>query len=583
MNNNIIIELRENDAQHKVQNGEYDILLSKQVVLEEGDTVALKSVMIDTIVQSTGQITIPDDLTLKIRFGIYLNHWIKSPNTNTTAGYIELNLAGQDMGTILGDGKLCIPYKKIPSLEAPYSYADGYGYFADNQDAPGGNIAVEYSYENINGQTIYINSYLPLIDKSTYYTDGFGQEILFRNGTFQLLTDVSSRNLQPEGLAGVIPIEEGIDHYLPYNFESDFVLPKGIYTANELSLYVSKMLSANTLSPYNTGTASDYIKTGFIKNTAMFAESMPQPDGTGGTIPENVRFVKYDPVNGMVSAIDYNNSDGSLLPPSYIIGASQIALDFDPDSNAFKFSYLHTPLLDQGTGQNLSIKYLINGGGNVSAIGAHSGIYFTYLSAFDSNNQPFDFWSGLLGFDVPSMLIGINNVVPNIFGNTNSSWAQLDMPVLGQHITSAYIGMDTAIKKSTTWYEAQSLSTSGNNYYFDATANPDQTTEIIAQNKLAELQNKFSHYLLELNMKLQNELIGADDVYRNYSGIINKYYSSGSYVYGDESGAIVYEHKGMPLVLRSVKCRILTSDKIADPLLGSDNTIYMQVIKAPQK
>ena len=84
-------------------------------------------------------------------------------------------------------------------------------------------------------------------------------------------------------------------------------------------------------------------------------------------------------------------------------------------------------------------------------------------------------------------------------------------------------------------------------------------------------------------MKLQNELIGADDVYRNYSGIINKYYSSGSYVYGDESGAIVYEHKGMPLVLRSVKCRILTSDKIADPLLGSDNTIYMQVIKAPQK
>ncbi len=58
MNNNIIIELRENDAQHKVQNGEYDILLSKQVVLEEGDTVALKSVMIDTIVQSTLKINI---------------------------------------------------------------------------------------------------------------------------------------------------------------------------------------------------------------------------------------------------------------------------------------------------------------------------------------------------------------------------------------------------------------------------------------------------------------------------------------------------------------------------------------------
>jgi hypothetical protein len=201
----------------------------------------------------------------------------------------------------------------------------------------------------------------------------------------------------------------------------------------------------------------------------------------------------------------------------------------------------------------------------------------------NSKNQPFDFWSGLLGFDVQSMTVGFNNVVPNIFGNDNSHWVQLDMPVLGQNITSAYIGMDTAVQKNATWYEAQTLSASGSNYILDATANPDQTTEITAIVKLAELQNKFSHYILDLNMKLQNEIIGADDVYRNYSGIINKYYSSGSYLYGDESGAIVYEHKGAPLTLRSVKCRILTSDKIADPLIGSDNTIYMQVLKAQQQ
>ena len=567
MNNNIIIELREKDAQHKVRNGEYDILLSKQVVLEEGDTVALKSVMIDTIVQSTGQITIPDDLTLEINFGLYLNHWVE--NKAGIAQYTQVNTAGTDISSNLGDGKLCVPYKYFEGVSGEFIMTSTWEYSAIKQIS--GNCNITYSYIDINFDLQYLHTKIPTLYNGDTYSDDFGL-IVCKIGSLQVLTDLTPYGLNNDGIGFNSPVS-GLSHYIPYNFKSTFILPKGNYTPQQLSLFMSKMFSENNSTPYTNSV--NYIQNKFLSDTSNFAVGRPQPDGSGGNLSSNALFVKISD-DGFVSGIDFNTA-----PNSIILGASQIALDYDDLSNAFKFSYIHTPLLDQATGKNISIKYLTDSSENTCAIGAHSGIYFTSLIAKDSNNNLFDFWSGILGFDVASMCVGFTGTVDNQFGETysDSRWLVLQQPIVGQHITSNYVGMDTVIQKTPSWYKLTALNES--NSAFDSTADPNTTNEIIAPNKLAELQNKFSHYLLELNMKLQNEIIGADDVYRNYSGIINKYYSSGSYLYGDESGAIVYEHKGMPLVLRSIKCRILTSDKIADPLLGNDNTIYMQVIKAP--
>lgn len=581
--NNIIIELRQKEAQLVARNGEYDVLLKKQVVLEEGDTVALKSVMIDTIVQSSGQITIPDNLTLKINYGVYINNWTKNDVSESAAysPYIEYNVAGVNMNTVYGDGKLCIPYKKIAGGQTGYATATGFQYLANSINREGGgDVDVVYSYTNSSGQISYIHSHIPYVPYQEYYTDAFGT-IIFLIGSFQLLTNIEDYNLSPEGLDNIVPIEATKDNYIPYNFENSFILPKGVYTADQLSLYLSEMFSSNPISAYNNGTAGNFIKNGFLKNTALFSDGKPQPDGTSGTVDGNTLFVKYN--NGFVSAIDFNSEQGDKPPINFLIGASQIAVDYNQLNNSFQFSYLHTPLLDQATGKNLSIKYLLNSNLNVSAVGAHSGIYFTNLQAFDSNNKAFDFWNGVLGFNVPSLVVGFDNVVSNFFGNNNSLWAVLNQPLLSQNITSNYIGLDTAVQKTQNWFMYKTLQLDDTNYILDSTADPDTTNAIIAPVKQAEEQNKFSHYLLDLNMKFQNEFIGADDVYRTYNGIINKYYASGSYLYGDESGALIYEHRGAPIILRSVKCRILTSDKVPDPLIGADNTIYMQVIKAQEQ
>jgi hypothetical protein len=82
-------------------------------------------------------------------------------------------------------------------------------------------------------------------------------------------------------------------------------------------------------------------------------------------------------------------------------------------------------------------------------------------------------------------------------------------------------------------------------------------------------------------MKFQNELIGVDEVYRSYNGIVNKYYNFGSYIYSsDGEGSIVYQHKGSPIVLKSVNCAIRRSDnREVDENLGPNSCIYMQLIK----
>ena len=79
MNSNIIIELREKDGV-EISNGSYEVNLSVPITINEGDTILMKQCMIDTI-STSNQIVIPDDLTLVIHNGIYVNDWV------TDSGY----------------------------------------------------------------------------------------------------------------------------------------------------------------------------------------------------------------------------------------------------------------------------------------------------------------------------------------------------------------------------------------------------------------------------------------------------------------------------------------------------------------
>jgi len=68
--------------------------------------------------------------------------------------------------------------------------------------------------------------------------------------------------------------------------------------------------------------------------------------------------------------------------------------------------------------------------------------------------------------------------------------------------------------------------------------------------------------------------------YNNIQGLISKYYQTSNYIIGDSSDGFEYLHRGAPILLKSIKIRILKSDKKRDPNLGTDNTIVFQLIKS---
>jgi hypothetical protein len=298
----------------------------------------------------------------------------------------------------------------------------------------------------------------------------------------------------------------------------------------------------------------------FLKSSTRFDVGQPQPDGTTGNIVNTIQYIADD------------GSRAFTFKPTtanYWIGASEIALEYDPATDKFNFTFLHTPQLTSGGA--VSVYYNWQNsivGSKVYASAKNGGIFFESLSAVDSKGNFFDFWSGVLGFDVSTLCVKYTQLY-NVLNLPNST---IFVPnfVDGQSTTNGFYGLASAIKVGDDYYQAPAL---------PQQSTIDNTINIISLKTTAELINTYSHFLIEADLKFQNNMFGINTT-RNIQGIVSKYYSQGSYTFGDSSNSIQYTHTGNSLILKSVRIRILTSAKILDPNIGNDNTVYFQIIKA---
>jgi hypothetical protein len=219
-----------------------------------------------------------------------------------------------------------------------------------------------------------------------------------------------------------------------------------------------------------------------------------------------------------------------------------------------------------------------NSVGNYLTVSSQGGIFFTEMSAVvKGTTKYFDLWAGILGFNVDAMTAKIQNYGSNLgrFGISGSLYDKLQPLVLSKNITNMYVGIDSIINKQPNQWFYQTTAT------FETTADPNETTKITASTPLPVLLDTFSHYLIEIQAGFYNELIGQE-TFRTINGIISKYYGYSSYTFDGGEGAIEYVHKGNELQLKSIRVRILRSDKSRNmPGLGDDNTFYLQIIKAP--
>jgi hypothetical protein len=576
---NITLELRQADARKVNNNGDYETVLARQITINDGDIVQLKSCFLDTV--NSDNINIPDDLTLTLVNGVYINDWYYSD-------LFKNNWVEEDGGTPAGNtvspgGRRFIPYKTIVG-SADYVHVQ-YCVYNLSLDTPNeeDNFPTMYSYIDLNGNTQYLNG-----DLTWYARTGENMpqnpqfqawdpiNVIAKAGSIKVVTpDASKINFYSMSLGGFATNPITLDNiYQPWEFTTNFTLPKGSYTATELATTISKSLSVNTVPDVGRMTGSN-----FLFQSKQFDATAPNPDGSNGTIPIQTPVIStiYQPDGSLGSALKFN----FVADKTMFLGSNQMALEFDSGSNKFNWSYLHMPMYDSTTGTNMCVRYLTNtlsSAGYPLAITEGAGVYFTSMSATDSKGKFVDFWGGILGFNVSAMCVNYKQPITGMFGDTTGKYFLLDELVPGVNITTGYMGLDSGVVKGVnTWYVGQPIP----NTQAGICSTISDTVNITAVQTYNQLSDRFSHYLLQLDINFYNTFVGVDN-YRTLNAIVNKYYNYGSYTFGDPDSALTYVHKGAPLYLKSIKTRILTPNKQLDPSLGTDNTVYLSVIKPLQ-
>jgi hypothetical protein len=607
MTSNIILECRQKDTPNVSANGIYESYLANEVVINEGDVLIMKNAFIDT--KKEGNIIIEDDLILSMNYGVFFTDWLE--DTVNKKEYV--NSSGVDIFTIAGQvnyynfgsvyaGQKFIPYYFQSSTGEEFQQVNSVTYKALGQTFGEQSPAMPVTYQYIDaltGNAVVIHRTIPASEPNVVYVDELG--FLIKSGSFQILSP-SMRDMELEYFWKFISQDivnvasEGV--YSPYIFTKSFTLPAGSYSPNNLSLLISKLMSDNNIN--NTGLPISYNS--FVKYVSEFAVGAPYPNGASGTIgTDGTYFISSD----MSSSLRFGATPPALGNcPNYLFGATQTALEFDAESNTFSFQYLHSPIYDLTTGNNISVRIanigkFVSGGSNPVISNYYlkttdnGGIFFTGLSAkIAKNNKDFDFWAGVLGFNLDKICVSprkpITTEGTNTYFGLTGTFYSYDIDFTN-NLTTGYCGVDASIIKKVgdlNWY---TLSTVGIPASSDAGpairqkpaifSTIDETTPLIADTPYNQLIDTSSHYIIDADLHFIGDFIGRDK-YNNIQGTVSKYYQVANYIIGDSDGAIQYQHRGMPLILRSIRIRILKSDKKQDLNLGSDNTIMFQLIKS---
>jgi hypothetical protein len=606
MSSNIILECRQKDTPNVIANGIYESYLANEVVINDGDIILMKNAFIDT--KKEGNIIIENDLILSMNYGVYFTDWLE--DTVNKKEYRDIN--GNDIFTITGQetyynfgrvyaGQKFIPYYFQSSTGEEFQQVNSVTYKALGQTFGEQSPAMPVTYQYIDaltGDAVVIHRTIPASEPGVVYTDELG--FLIKSDSFQILSP-SMRDMEVEYFwkfesQDIVNVPaQGV--YSPYIFTKSFTLPAGSYSPDNLSLLISKLMSDNNI----TYTTSPISSDSFVKYVSEFGVGAPYPNGAPGTIGVDGTF--FFSAN-MTTRFRFGATPPTISGPNYLFGATQTALQFDQESNSFLFEYLHSPIYDLSTGNNISVRIgnignLVTGGinpvigNNYLKTTDNGGIFFTGLSAkIAKNNKNFDFWGGVLGFNVDKVCVSPRKPVTAIGTNTyfglTGTFYSYDIS-FNNNLTTGYSGVDASIIKKVgdeNWYTLSTVGIPASSSDSPAIRQQpaifstiDQTTPLIADTPYNELINTSSHYIIDADLHFISSFIGKDK-YNNIQGTVGKYYQVANYIIGDSDGAIQYQHKGLPLILRSIRVRILKSDKKQDLNLGSDNTIMFQLIKS---
>ena len=374
------------------------------------------------------------------------------------------------------------------------------------------------------------------------------------------------------------------DVMIPITKEVGVEIPKGSYTPPDLCDLINRKMTeitrmngnrpeSNILLTSNDGIAGS--PTILVREDACFKMTIPK-------------------------------STATAITQELYIGSNQFALNYDDVLNKYQFQFLHMPCYEDQTGQIINRFAITRGFAGLMDIdqeqttssvsnlplvrtyGSNGGIFFTELSAISATTrQPFDFWSGKLGFTQVNSGDG-NDIIfaPDYLRGTDVSGSGTKdlLPRFlklneGINTTRARDDVDGIITKTSTAGKVPPIFL--NNFKDNGKpidAGSDKTKSIDAVKNVFEIDDT-GYFLIEIDAGFNNTLISSDTTKTKIKCIAGKYYSSSSYTSGADGG-IAYTHRGNPLTLSSFSIRILDSNSKLAQNIGNDNTIFLNIVRA---
>jgi len=372
------------------------------------------------------------------------------------------------------------------------------------------------------------------------------------------------------------------DKFQPLVRSTQFTLPAGDYTPQELTQRINRVIQGNN----TTDLANPVLSSNFLikYNSVDFPRCV---------------WVADDRSNAFI--LDTGSPTDPSLNGGMLIGATQMVLDYDTDKQVYYWAYYHSPAYGLASTTNYeevvgfiqsknvpSLK--VGGADQPLAFSRNSGVYFTGLHDVDKvTGSSIGFWDKLLGFQTnesaPDAIVPYMNTFE---GFTIGAFAPstFEFPAApltpGQYTTTGYIGLDDLAERSASsdyWHMPPITSAT------PFVAGSNGVTLEVRASSIPSKTNDIGYYLIDIASQFGAPTYVGGDGYRsrNIRAIVSRYYAQASYTAGSPEDAIVYTHSGPPIALNSFGVRILGPDKEVAPNIGSDSTIMLEVVRAPPK
>jgi hypothetical protein len=591
-----VISVSAYNSKAKVSNGEWESILAETMIVNNGDGIVIKDAYIDTRTRSSDDIYIEEDTML------YIDYYYYYVNAYTDVDKMHV------MGRSLGSGGLqldaniftYIPTTTEPNATIELPNPDGlpymlmfywYPYDVNTHsypeiDASGNPIAKNW------GPVVGVWQYLL---KAGSYAKDYLATVLTKEMARVVPDKIDQGYSFDVGVSSIrrMRISNTIPNTPPKNF---IIQPLIIYTGTPHTYGYYVDYNNLTLNPNNGGLPS--AGNGPIpavlmslnnvegrSNIAFFSETNKNPY----VIFPYLRLVQ----NEFASTSFQGNN--SLVAPT--IGANEISLIYNDQNNGlYSFDYLHTPILSAGK------EVVIVSTVNLANIPQAPQVFYDVAMSdrqagiIPAKLEPASFWGDILGFDTKALagsnLIGENLSQPNMLWadyqsvTTGNFWGismlsdpRLELSMNGYPILFPNTFRDTIYRG----YLGDGFSGPQTNKYGTIVWESDNTNMVEAVGPPLN-PGDTGHFLIEITGYSTN-YFDENDAYQVKSIISSYYITANSFATAPFPDSFVYEHHGEPLIIGSLKVRILNPKTKKVLPIGPNSTIYLQVTQqlTPEK